>query len=124
MRIRKHYSWFVRNSRGGNGAGAGPATEEGRLLGVAREPRRSFELGACLGQTAGAEQDVAARRRQWCVVAERRFTGELVEQLQAGLGPVGHAVGDGAIERHDGRRHDEAEPIVEPGNAGPVGFGG
>ena len=98
-------------------AGVRPCEKKGPF------PLVAGKRGRSLGQSAGPEQEVAPRRRQGRIVAEG-VGADLVHQPEARFGPEGHAVGDCAIEIDYGRGRHDAQPVIERGDARPVGLGG
>ena len=68
-------------------AGVSPCEEKCPFPRVAGQRGRSLEFRTRLGQSAGPEQKVAPRRRQWRVVAQGGGGGDLVHQSEAASGP-------------------------------------
>ena len=105
-------------------AGLRPREQKRAFPRVAREPRRGLERHARFGQPTGAEQKIPPRRRQRRIVAQSLGVGDCVQQAQAFLGPKGHAVGDRSVEFDHRRRYGGAQPVIERGDARPIGVFG
>ena len=75
--------------------------QERSLARVAGERGGSLEFRPRLCQPTGPEQEIASRRRKGRIMAQGIGIGDFVEQLEAGIGPERHTVGNGAIEIDD-----------------------
>jgi hypothetical protein len=80
---------------------AGPRRGQLPLARVAGQFAGPLELGAGLPWPPQLHQEVAADAGQQVVAAQGGFGGELVDQVEAGLGPERHGHGDGPVQLDD-----------------------
>jgi hypothetical protein len=107
-------------SPGTHGARAGTLEQPVLLPHVLRQGRRTFELGASLGEPTELLQQVRARAGEQMVASERRLIGQRIEDGQPGLWALGHRDGHGAIEPDDRGRCDGIELAVQRCDPCPV----
>ncbi len=79
------------------------------------------KLAAGFGDPACAKEKVGARCRQRRIVLESARLGDRVDQREAGLRAVRHAMGHGAAEVDNRRGRHFAQPIIEARDPLPVG---
>src|SRR5260370_41312105 len=91
---------------------------------VARQLRRTLELGPRFVGPAELAQQITTNAGQQMVAMEGWLSRELVDEIEPSLRAVGHRHRDGAVELDDGRRHDLGEQAVQRDNGRPVRFFG
>src|SRR2546423_6017029 len=105
------------------GTVGGALLQEPALGEVVGERCGTLELEAGLGGPAELSQEVPAHGREQVVGAERRLSGEVVDQVQGGRGTVRHPDRNGTVQLDDRRWHELSHRVVERHDARPIGLG-